>query len=45
MLRAVCTLVQELKESRLTIRGDEDQDLASSEEVCKRPVIKSPQPC
>ena len=35
MLRAVCTLVkaQGLKESRLTIRGDEDQGLVSSEKV------------
>ena len=30
--------VQGLKESRLTIRGDEDQDLVSSEEVGRSPV-------
>ena len=35
MLRAVCTRaqVQRLKESRLTIRGDGDQDPVASEEV------------
>ena len=35
LLRAVCMLVQvqRIKESRLTIRGDEDQDYCVSEEV------------
>ena len=33
--------VQGLKESRLTIRGDEDQGLVSSEEVWTSPVSQS----
>ena len=33
------TQVQRRKESRLTIRGDGDQDLVASEEFKTRPVI------
>ena len=41
MLRAIGTRaqVQRLKETRLTIRGDEDQDPVASEEVKTRSVI------
>ena len=37
--------VQKLNDSRLTIRGDEDQDLVASDDVWTRPVILSPAPC
>ena len=37
--------VQGLKESRLTIRGDEDRGIISSEEVWTSPVMYSPPPC